>query len=95
VLEGALASVLSARFDDVVVELGRTGLKSPGAGYDAAVVSDELPEGVRADVVITLPDTRGSGGTGTVRSGEVVQHVGISRADQVVELLERYVSRRP
>lgn len=95
VLEGALARLLSSRIDDEVVELGRRGRGALRGGYDAAVVSDELPEGVRADVVITLPDTRGSGGIGTVRIGQVVHDVGIRGADRVVELLEQYVPRRP
>ena len=93
VLEGALAKLLSAGFDDEVVQAGRSRL-ALGGRYDAAVVSDQLPEGVAADVVITLPDTRGSGGTGTVRSGEVVTDVGIAGAERVVELLEQYVPRR-
>jgi hypothetical protein len=92
VLEGALARLLSAGFHDEVVQVGRTGRTAPG-GYDAAVVSDQLPDGVRADVVITLPDTRGSGGTGTVTSGEAVQEVSIGGAERVVELLEQYVPR--
>jgi hypothetical protein len=36
-------------------------------------------------VVITLPDTRGGSGIGTIRSGEVVQEVDITGADRVVE----------
>ena len=94
VLEGALARMLSAGFGDEVVQVGRSGLKAPG-GYDAAVVSDQLPEGVRADVVITLPDTRGSAGTGTVQEGQAVHDVTIGGAERVVQLLEQYVPRRP
>ena len=95
VLEGALARLLSAEFHDEVVQVGRTGRTAPGGGYDAAVVSNQLPDGVRADVVITLPDTRGSGGTGTVTSGEAVHEVSIGGAERVVELLEQYSPRRP
>ena len=58
---------------------------------DVAVVSDRLPEGVRAGVVITLPDGRGNGGTGTITSGAVVQEVDIRGAERVVELLDQYV----
>lgn len=94
VLEGALARMLSARFDDEVVQVGRRGLQGAGGDYEAAVISDRLPEGVRADVVITLPDTRGSGGVGTITRGEVVSDVGIGGAERVVELLEQYVPRR-
>ncbi len=85
VMEGALAAMLAAGSDDNVVKRGRNGR------YDAAVVSDELRPGVHADVVITLPDTRGSGGTGTVTRGGVVHEVSIGGAARVVELLEEYV----
>ena len=94
VLEGALARLLSARFDDEVVQAGRSGLHGASGGYDAAVISDRLPDGVRADVVITLPDTRGSGGIGRVAMGKLVRDVGIGGAERVVELLEQYVPRR-
>lgn len=90
VLEGALATMLRASEDDDVIQLGRGALAGHEGGYDAAVVSDELPAGVRAGVVITLPDTRGSGGTGTVRRGETVEEVEIAGAERVVELLEQY-----
>lgn len=93
-LQGALAKLLSARHHDQIVAVGRTGLTGLDGAYDAAIVSDELPEGARAGVVITLPDTRGSGGTGTVRSGEVVDEVSIWGAGRVVELLEEYVPHR-
>lgn len=92
-LEGALARLLSDE-DDEVVELGRSGRQLSGDDYDAAVVSDELPAGVRARVVITLPDTRGSAGTGTVRRGEDVRPVAIGDAQRVVDLLEEYVPHR-
>lgn len=94
VLEGALATMLRASDADDVVQLGRAGLAGHEGGYDAAVVSDDLPEGVRAGVVITLPDTRGSGGTGTVRRGGVVDEVDIAGAERVVELLEQYAVHR-
>jgi hypothetical protein len=89
VLEGALAQMLTAsRHDDVVSGAG-------GAGdYEAAVVSGHLPVGVRAGVVITLPDTRGSGGTGTLQCGDLVQPVDIDGAHRVVELLDEHLSTR-
>jgi hypothetical protein len=92
VLEGALARLLSARFDDVV-QTGRSGLRAAAGAYDVAVISDRLPDGVRADVVITLPDTYGSGGTGTVRTGEGVRDVTIAKAERVLELLDEYSPR--
>lgn len=93
VLEGALGRLLSTAFPDEVVELGNGDGRGVEGGYAAAVVSDEVPAGARADVVITLPDTRGSAGTGTVRRGEVVDEVRIAGAESLVELLERYVPR--
>jgi hypothetical protein len=54
------------------------------------VVSTDLPVGVVADVVITLPDTRGSGGIGSVRRGTIIDEVRIPRAERVVELLDQY-----
>ena len=91
VLEGALARLLSARFDEVI-QVGRSGLRAPAGAYDAAVVSDRLPDGVEANVVITLPDTYGSGGTGTVKTGTVVHDVSIGRAESVVALLEQFTA---
>ncbi len=95
-LEGALARMLHDAGYGEVVEAGRRArdLVASGGDYDAAVVSHELPAGVRAGVVITLPDTRGSGGTGTVRRGSRVESVQIGDARDVVELLDRYVPRR-
>lgn len=90
VLEGALATLLQAADHDDVVQLGHLGVAGHEGGYDAAVVSDDLPAGVHAGVVITLPDTRGSGGTGTVTRGDVVHEVTIAGAHRVVELLEQY-----
>ena len=90
VLEGALAKMLSVASNDEVVQAGHRGVGVQDGGYDAAVVSDRLPDSVRADVVITLPDTRGSGGTGTVTTGSAVHEVSIAGAERVVELLEQY-----
>lgn len=85
--------MLSVSPNPDVVQVGERGFQGVHAVYDAAVVSDAVPEGVRAEVVITLPDTRGSGGTGTVRRGDVVQEVSIPSAERVVELLESYLPR--
>ncbi len=90
VLEGALAELLSARPEDEIVQLGRQRKPPPSGHYDAAVVSTDLPVGVVADVVITLPDTRGSGGTGSVRRGTTIDEVSIPSAERVLELLDQY-----
>jgi hypothetical protein len=89
VLEGALAAMLAAGEGHDIVDT-RGARRRPGGDYDAAVVSDALPAGVRAGVVITLPDTQGSGGTGTVRTRGVVHQVSIAGAGRVVELLDEY-----
>ena len=86
--------MLSTRSDDEVVQLRRTVRKNLHGYYDAAVISDDLPDGVRAEVVILLPDTYGSGGTGTVTVGEDVYQVSIPGAERVVELIDRYVPSR-
>ena len=91
VLEGALAKLLSAASDDEVVQLRRTPGRALQGYYSVAVVSDELPVGVKADVVITLPDTRGSGGAGSVRRGRNLDEVSIQRVEQLLELLKQYV----
>jgi hypothetical protein len=93
VLEGALARMLSAESGDDVVERCDGMPPVNGLAFDAAVVSEELPDGVHAAVVITLPDTRGSGGTGTVRRGDVLQEVSIAGAERVIELIEQYAPR--
>ena len=81
--------MLAAGSQDRVVQMGRE--RHGAQDYDAAVVSDRLPDGVRAGVVITLPDGRGNGGTGTIRSGNVVRDVEIAGAERVVELLAQHV----
>lgn len=93
VLEGALARLLSAGSGDEVVQRGGARRPIAGGAFDAAVVCEALPDGVQAAVVITLPDTRGSGGIGTVQRGEVVQEVSIAGAERVVELIEQYAPR--
>ena len=92
VLEGALAEMLSECFEAEVAQTGRGGAAS--GCYDAAIVSDRLPLGVRAAVVITLPDTRGSGGTGTVSTDGVVREVQISGPEVVIQLLDQHVPPR-
>ena len=90
VLEGALARMILAVCDDEVVQMNRSRLGAFACDYDAAVVSDELPDGIRTRAIIMLPDTRGGAGTGTVTSGQVVHEVSIDGAERVIELLEQY-----
>jgi hypothetical protein len=93
VLEGALARMILAESGDEVVQAGRVPDGSYHGGYDAAVVSAGLPSGVRADVVVMLPDTRGSAGLGTITCGGVVHEVSIPGAERVVQLLNEYMPR--
>lgn len=89
-LQGALSKLLSARGGDEVVQIARARMKELDDSYDVAIVSDDLPTAVRAGVVIRLPDTRGTGGMGTVRRGAVVHDVSILGAERIVELIEKY-----
>ena len=90
VLEGALAWMITDAGAGEVVRGARSPLQTAAEDFDAAVVSDALPAGVRAGVVVTLPDTRGGAGTGTVTMGGVTDEVDIGGAEQVIELLDRY-----
>ncbi len=94
VLEGALAEVLSIDPDHEVVQLRLSSTRLFHGFFDGAIISDQLPDNVRAGVVITLPDTRGSAGIGTVTAGDAVLGVRIDGVEQVVELLQQYVPRR-
>ena len=86
--------MLSNGSGDEVVQLRRSDRKNLDGPFDVAVISDELPDGVRADIVILLPDTYGSGGTGTVTIGDSADEVSIPEAERVVELIETHVPRR-
>lgn len=90
-LEGALAELLSYRFGGHVSRLRTDHRSGVGAVYDAAVTCTRLPADIRADVIVTLPDAHGSAGLGTVRTVYGSDEVRISGADQVLELLERYL----
>lgn len=93
VLEGALAEVLAANDPTDEVVQHRRDSATPGAAFDAAVVCIELPDDVHSDVVITLPDTRGSAGTGTVRNAQGLHEVEIEGLEQVINLLDEYAPR--
>ena len=90
-----MATLLSANPLDEVVQLRQAGAQACQVRYDAAVVSTELPGNTRADVVITLPDTRGGAGTGIVTNGTVIHAVSITTPEQVIELLQQYAPRSP
>lgn len=85
-LEGALAEVLSAAQYEVVA-VGCSATSVPGGRFDAAVVCAELRPKVTANVVITLPDGRGSSGTGVVTDNQGVRSMRIDTVDDILELL--------
>lgn len=93
-LQGALAELLATDGQDEIVQASRGNGPVPGGAYDAAVVATDLPGNVQTDVLITLPDTRGSAGTGTVKIDKVIHEVSITTVEQVMELLNRYAPRR-
>lgn len=93
VLEGALAEVLAAndRTDEVVQH--HRDSTTRGVAFDAAVICNDLPDDVRSEIVITLPDSRGSAGTGTIRCAEGLREVQIQGLEQVIDLLDEYAPR--
>lgn len=93
VLEGALAELLAPRFQGEIVQRGRSSDQLLAGEFDVAVVSDDLPVGIKAGIVITLPDTRGSAGVGTVMVGASGDEVRISTGERVIELIEQYAAR--
>lgn len=94
VFEGALCRmILSADQVDEVVQHAHGGRAPDERAYDAAIVCPELPPGVRSDVVIVLPDGRGSAGVGTLRCAQGVHSVRIDGPEQVIELLDTYAPR--
>jgi hypothetical protein len=89
-LQGALARVLSVPGFDEVVQVG-SGRDISGH-FDVALVSRSLPQGVNADVVITLPDQFGSGGFARVKAaGTGATEVAVRSSGDVVALLDRLV----
>ncbi len=73
-----------------VEEVVQRGLASAGdldERFDAAVVSDALPERALCDVVITLPDTCGGAGIGTMAAAGAVHDVTITRPEDLIDLL--------
>lgn len=94
VLQDLLVQVLNAAGLDHIETLdeehdragrGRTG-------YDAAMVSEVAPPGIRARVVITLPDQFGSPGLGAVEvAGQEAWPVPLSSSADIITLLDRLV----
>lgn len=87
VLEGALASILERVDLDDVVQFHRSPDRDVD-GYDAAIVTIELPDDLRPDVVITLPDTVGDQRAGRLTVGNVSTEVDIPTHNEVIDLLD-------
>lgn len=86
VLEGALAVVLQDRND--VVQFHDALDDDLSGPYDAAIVSTELVDRVRADVVITLPGAGSDVGVGHVIAGGLDREVQVHSHQQVIDLLD-------
>jgi formylmethanofuran dehydrogenase subunit A len=85
VLEGALAAILERLDLDDVVQLhddGRAG------AYDAAIVTITLPDDIRSDFVITLPDTVGEAALGRVTVDGQSSDVALPTHNEVIDLLD-------
>jgi len=86
VLEGALAVLLQDRNDVVqfhdAIEIDLSG------PYDAAIVTTELVDRVRADVVITLPGDGADVGVGHILTGGLDREVQVHSHQQVIDLLD-------
>ncbi len=55
--------------------------------FDAAVVSRVLPDRVQSDVVITLPDSYGGAGIGTIEQQGGSEQVAITGPEDLIDLL--------
>lgn len=73
---------------DVVIYLDHVG---PDDAFDAAVVLGSAPEGMRADVVVTLPDGLGEG---SITTADGTQTVLLGDLAAVVETLHTLLGLR-
>ncbi len=90
VLQDALARMLCLSGFDEVVEFHPEGQWL--GHYDAAVVTTQVPEGVHAAVVITLPDQFGSAGLATIQTGSrSSEEVAVASCSDIVALLDRLI----
>jgi hypothetical protein len=88
-LEGALAAWIEASEDAEVVQFHEV-TPEEAAGCDAGVVTIELPDELRPDVVIVLPDSEGNAGMGRVEDhGEVID-LRIESTQHVLDLLHEH-----
>jgi hypothetical protein len=92
-LEGALALLLESHVQSHVVRLRDATAQDLEAQYEAAVVTLELPQWLRPDLVITLPP-QGAGGTGWVTTHGACQAIEIASGEEVVALIARWFGRQ-
>lgn len=96
VLEGAFAAILELIGMDDVVQFHVAGDRERRQLFDAAIVTGSFSDEARADVVITLPDVRRSGGPtnghrGHVTTAQLSDDVEIRDQGEVIRLLDEHV----
>lgn len=90
VLQGALAALLASAGLDEIVQLHGQPDHSHAGRYDVAIVTGALPESVRTDVLIMLPDTGSGAGTASVTTGHGTHQVHVESHGQVLDLLDEF-----
>ena len=94
VLEGAFAAILNLAGVDQVLQFHSATEAERAEDYEAAIVSIPLDHGIRADVVIVLPEVNGDGGHpatqdhGYVRAGPVRHEVEIHDQRSIIDLID-------
>jgi hypothetical protein len=97
VLEGAYAAILELIGLDEVVQFHRVAASLHAARYDAAIVTEGLLPAVRADIVITLPETQNGSHRpearlrGHVTIGKRSDEVDIRDQREVVQLWDEHL----
>ena len=89
-LEGAVALLLEDGRRNVVVQFHEASEADRAGPFDAAVVTQELCSGVRAGVVIMLPNDAGVLDVGVVTSGGRRREVELRSPQQVIDLLGHF-----
>lgn len=88
VLEGAFALLLEDGTRNDVVQMRHATEDDLADAYDAAIVTVELLEHVRADVVVSLPRGDSEAGIGSVTTGDGDRPVVVRSHRQVIDLLD-------
>lgn len=83
-----LARALDAEYDVVVTDCRTAGAADASQiHYDAAVVSDVLPDGVSVDRVLTLPAVSSGTGIGVLRTGARERAVAVGGLAAIADAL--------